>query len=135
MSTKIYVITELSFEYNDEIYYTGEAEGGEPVEAYSSKESADKACNLKTKDWVELLLTDSRYDDISSYAYNLDSLLDVYKFSDLTGVEIKTLEDAWEHSWSGNKETILTQLLRDHLDATVESLHIRPFRVTEINLK
>lgn len=132
--SKIYVITELSFEYNDEIYYTGESEGGEPVEAYSSQESADKACDLKTKDWVTNLLTEDYY-GLSSYAYDLDGLLNVGKFSNLTGISEEELEKAWDEVWSGEKEVKLNKLLGDNIDATIQSLNIRPFRVTEINLK
>jgi len=44
MST-VYIVSKIGWEYNDEIYYRPESEGGTPVKAYSTKEKAQRECD------------------------------------------------------------------------------------------
>ncbi len=125
--SKIYVITEASFEYNDEIYYQGESEGGEPVLAYSTKSAAETALDIKTREWVDG--TRTRYSGLSDYGYSLDEVVDSDKFSELSGVALEEVEQAWD-AHDGSFDT----LALDNLDATVQSLNITPYKITEIEL-
>jgi hypothetical protein len=36
----IYIVSKIGWEYNDEVYFRPESEGGTPVNAYSTKEKA-----------------------------------------------------------------------------------------------
>lgn len=125
---KIYVITETSFEYNDEIYSHGESDGGEPVVAYSTKEAADKALTLAVSDWVDSNLRDGDY-GLPMYGYSMEDVVDVYKFAKLTGIDTSTLKSQWE-----NYDGSVLETLRKNRDAVVQSLRIKPYKVTEIDL-
>lgn len=126
--SKIYVITEASFEYNDEIYYQGESEGGEPVLAYSTREVAEKALDIKTREWVDG--TRTRYSSLSDYGYEVDEVVDPEKFSELSGVALEEVEQAWRaHDGS------FDEMALDNLDATVQSLNLTPYKITEIELR
>jgi len=43
-TSKVWVVTEYSWEYNDEYNYTPEGDPGYPVVAFTTAEAADKAC-------------------------------------------------------------------------------------------
>lgn len=64
-----YVITEIGYEYNDEIYYQGESGGGTPVKVYLDKEKAQAELNRLN---LESLVTC----EIGEYAYDLEDIID-----------------------------------------------------------
>jgi hypothetical protein len=63
---KLWVICEIGFEYNDEIYHRPESGGGRPVEAFTSKEKADAAC--KENNFKCFLET---WSDLGQYQYDI----------------------------------------------------------------
>lgn len=44
MATKLYIVCEYGWEYDDNYYYQGENNGAEPRKAYKSKEKAEADC-------------------------------------------------------------------------------------------
>jgi hypothetical protein len=46
-----YVVMETSFEYNDEIYHTGESPGGNPFKVFRKRDVAEKEAAKKSKDF------------------------------------------------------------------------------------
>lgn len=64
-----YVITEVGYEYNDEIYYQGESGGGTPVKVYLDKEKAQFELDRLN---LESLITC----EIGQYAYDLEDIID-----------------------------------------------------------
>jgi len=41
----IYIVSKIGWEYNDEVYYRPESEGGTPVNAYSTRAKAQEQCD------------------------------------------------------------------------------------------
>jgi len=44
MENKVYIVTEIEWQYNDEYYYTSEHEGGKAIEAYRDLSEAVAVC-------------------------------------------------------------------------------------------
>lgn len=63
-----YVVTEIGYEYNDEIYYQGESGGGTPVKVYLDKEKAQSETDRLN---LEALVTC----EIGQYAYDLSEII------------------------------------------------------------
>lgn len=64
-----YVITEIGYEYNDEIYYQSESGGGTPVKVYLDKEKAQADLDQLN---LESLVTC----EIGQYAYDMNDIVD-----------------------------------------------------------
>lgn len=64
-----YVITEVGYEYNDEIYTENDSGGGTPVKVYLDKAKAEAE---GTKMNLDALMSC----EIGSYAYDLDDIID-----------------------------------------------------------
>lgn len=125
---EIFVIVETGFEYNDEIYTQGESGGGEPIQAYTSEDAAKVACDEKTLTWVEERCG-SRYDSVTNYGYSPDEVMNLYKFSTLTGISEQELKDAWA-AYNGSMEKIL----KSNMEAVTQCLNIKPFKVVGVEL-
>lgn len=63
-----YVITEVGYEYNDEIYYQSESGGGTPVKVYLDKAKAEAEIDRLN---LESLVTC----EIGQYAYNMSDIV------------------------------------------------------------
>jgi len=79
---KFYVISKVSFEYNDEIYHTGEDETYQtPSQVYLDKKKAKEAAHLlELKEWKGL--------DLSSYCYNWNEIVSRSLGDDALAVEL-----------------------------------------------
>lgn len=67
MST-MYVVLRLGYEYNDEIYYRGESEGGSPIKIFHDKQIAEHYCKVKN---IQMLKSGrAPYE----YCYNYDEI-------------------------------------------------------------
>ena len=122
---KIFVITETSFEYNDEYYYEGEGTGGKPVLAFSTLEKAQTALADKTRQWLI-----STNDSEGLISYGEEPILDVNKFSTLSGIDHNEIQSAWDDF----DESAISNMVKNNIDAVLESLELTPFRITEIEL-
>jgi hypothetical protein len=129
MSKSIFVINEISFEYNDEYYHTGESEGGQPVQAYSTKAKAEAAISELTKEWVKEH-SESEWSSITDYSNYDESVLDVYKFSAKTGIDVAEIDKAFEN-YDTKK---INEMVKNNIDAAAESLTIKLFKVVEVEL-
>ena len=67
-----FVLMEVGFDYNDEVYFPGE--GGNPNRVFTSEKSAKKAAEDKNLLKFKSLISSG---DIREYGYSLDEVLDV----------------------------------------------------------
>ncbi len=120
--TKIYVVTETNYEYNDEYYYAGEGSGGSPIHAYTDKSKAESACKESTKKWLEI-------NDLTDYGYVAEGVFDVERFCSMSGLT----EDEVISSWDSNSlnELVSESVSEEHL---IDSLRLSIFEVIEIEL-
>lgn len=71
--TKVYIVSKIGWEYNDEYYYRPESEGGLPVEAYKDRSKAELRCiELNTKEFDAETVTytgkgEEGYEPITQY--------------------------------------------------------------------
>lgn len=125
---KIFVVTEISFEYNDEYYYQGESEGGKPVEAYSTKLKAQEAVNVRTKEWLKEI-SESKWGGITDYGY-MDEVINIDQFANESGLNYEETKEAFENH---DSDTV-NKLILDNLDVAVKALQVDIFKVSEIEL-
>lgn len=116
---KIFVVTETEYEYNDEYYYTN-GDGGEPVEAYTTKDKAETACVERCAELVRN--TDLRY-----YGYSADNVMDVVKVAGVLGATVEQVNDCYDD------ETFRSLIKGKEVEVS-KHLSITPFKVTEIEL-
>ena len=45
--TTVYILSRIGWEYNDEVYFRPESEGGTPIAAYGTKERAQAECDKR----------------------------------------------------------------------------------------
>ena len=64
-----YVITEIGYEYNDEIYSQNDSGGGTPIRVFLDKEKAQAEVNRMN---IDSLISC----EIGSYAYDLEEIID-----------------------------------------------------------
>ncbi len=81
MTKTIYVVSERSFEYNDEIYHLPEdgsgGKSGVSKLAFSSKVFAMVERDKKNLEWFKEVTSGDRYNNLSNYTYEkIDSLFD-----------------------------------------------------------
>jgi hypothetical protein len=69
MNNKLYVIVRISHEYNDEIYQSGQSEGGVPEQVFEDKELAEQAC-------LERNALEFKGLNVKDYCYNINEILD-----------------------------------------------------------
>lgn len=67
---RAFVVTETSFEYNDEVHSVGDVEGGTPLVVYESRDDARQHIKQLTVDWLreQCRLTDYGYETSSIYS-------------------------------------------------------------------
>lgn len=118
--TKIYLLSEITYLYNDETYYT-EEDMSRPIGAYTDRKEAEDAC---------LLLTIKQARDLAESG-DLFGYSDRYSFIDQEiSLEVfgEIIDDRWESPAildSASDESIL-ELLKD--------MHIVFYEVREIEL-
>jgi hypothetical protein len=71
--TKLYVVMEVSFEYNDEVSRRPECGGGKPLTFYKTMQQASLACALKNIAYLKGLAKD-QYGGLSNYGYAIDEI-------------------------------------------------------------
>lgn len=65
--TKLYIIVDITFDYNDEIYSSVEGNGGEPIRAFKKREKAQAACR-------QLNFEKLRGLNLNEYCYGIDDI-------------------------------------------------------------
>lgn len=89
-----YVITEIGYEYNDEIYYQSESGGGVPVKVYLDKEKAQAELDkLNMESLMTCQIGEYSY-DIKDVISDMDSFEKIVKKYDKEG-EVN-LDDSYE---------------------------------------
>lgn len=126
---KIFVVTEVSFEYNDEYYYTGESDGGTPVKAYSTKEKAKAAIPEYTRNWIKEQ-SDSKWGSILDYVgEDRDGFL-VDVFASDAGLD----EDEVTTAFDNYDTAKINEFISNNLDSAVKAFNVTLFKVTEVEL-
>lgn len=125
---KIFVVTEISFEYNDEYYYQGENEGGEPVEAYPTEIAAKEAVKAKTREWLKEI-SNARYGGLTDYGH-WGEVFNIDKFAHESDLEYSCVKEAFENY---NEEEV-NKMVLNNLDAAQRALYLTIFKVTEVEL-
>lgn len=121
-----YVVSEVAFNYNDEVYYTGEVTGGCPIHVCTNKDAAEK--KKKELSLAKLReIAGDRYESIGHYGYGLEEIThDEELFEDfwkrLTG---ETAEDNWTLA-------IPEDAKDEQLEELLSLLSIEFFMVTEV---
>lgn len=126
---KIYVVTEISFEYNDEYYYQGESDGGTPVKAFSTKEKAEEALPEYTRNWIKET-SESKWSSILDYTGEDRDGFDVEAFARDAGLDESEVQEAFDN-YDTEK---INKFVLDNLDSAVKALDLTLFKVTEIEL-
>lgn len=129
MSKKIYVISEISFEYNDEYYYQGESDGGTPVEAFSTKERAKQELPVYTRNWIKEQ-SESKWGSIQDYIGEDEDGFRTDVFAKHAGIDESEVRDAFDRYDSAK----INKLILDNLDAAVKAFTLKLFKITEIEL-
>lgn len=76
--SKIYLVCEYTYEYNDEIYYRPESDSVGPLVAFTDPEKANDLCLQKNLEWLkELVPTEKRYysSGLDDYGYEVDDVI------------------------------------------------------------
>lgn len=90
---KAYLVVEKNYEYNDEIYHTGEEDAWKPKKVYADKEKAiETAKRLNMKAFVDA--------DLASYGYTLSDLSSKsrQRVYEMIGKILGIDEDTWNNS-------------------------------------
>lgn len=125
-----YVITEIGYEYNDEIYYQGESGGGTPVKVYLDKDKAQAELDRLN---LESLVTC----EIGEYAYDLEDIIDdmsafekIIKKYDKT--EQVSVEDSYElGNWFAKHAPNFSQADKKKL---LEIVSLEFYTLTEVEI-
>lgn len=86
--SKVYIISTIDFDYNDEYMYSHEGEPGHPKYVYSSQEKAEAEC-------LKLNINELRGCDISGYSEDAGTLFDNVWTEDYKKRD-KMLDSNWE---------------------------------------
>lgn len=121
--SKVYVVNEIDFLYNDEVNYS-EGDGGNPIEAYHSKVSADNAASFKN---ITTVVKEFRSGEFNYSLYKMDDLTDWALEAGLTEDDFSE-----EYGYTGQKSVKLTV---EQAAKFLELTGIRFFTVSEIEFK
>lgn len=75
----VYVLMEVGWDYNDEVFFQSEAGGGSPHSFYTVKAEADKECDARN---IEKFRSLWESGEIREYCYGADELLPYDKRKD-----------------------------------------------------
>lgn len=117
---KVYVVTEVEFQYNDEIYYASDGEGGEPVEVFANKEAAEKAIEKLTLNWLKTT-------KLQDYGYEIDEIFSLWRLS----TELEISEEDIQQAWNDYE---FDALLEGKEDKAVEAFKLKLYKITELEL-
>jgi len=132
---KLYLVSEIHYEYNDEIYHNDGSGSGTPVSLYTSKQSADKVVIAKTLKTIETL-------EIINYCYDLYDVINIDYLNMLLGQANLTQvinHDDYEEVEERFK-TLLTEAIHNVNEGLVDQLinkvlRIKFFKVQEVELE
>lgn len=101
--TKLYLVMEVSFEYNDEVFHSTEGGGGKPLTFYKTMQQASRACALKNIEYLKSLAKDKHYGGLRSYGYGIDEVFrNPTKVREIIGDAASDLDDdqLLRYNWS-----------------------------------
>lgn len=73
MSNKLYIVSELGFEYDDNNYYREKGSGGYPRTAYSSEDKANQVCEELNLEEFKNLFSNREIQNYGDLGYMLDA--------------------------------------------------------------
>lgn len=78
MSKTAYVVNQIGWEYDDEVYYTSSDQGGHPMRAFAKEQDAIDFAMEKNLDYLgSLFRVSSRHNGLIDYARDLEDILSV----------------------------------------------------------
>jgi len=114
------------YEYNDEIYYRADSDGGMPLKAFSDKNLAnmyEKAMNLKE---FRNVVGDNSHMEFSHYFYDLGDIDSTGKLRDvLDDIGVGT-KDNWDINIPGD-------ITDEQLLKIIDNVNIRFYEVVEVD--
>ena len=138
MSKTVFVVTEVGFEYNDEINSRpyGCENAGVPTVAYSTRAKANQEA-------MKLTIAKLKTENIGEYCYSLDEVISDYRgfetviaesigASDAELLMENLSDDPYEHS--SDLAGVLNKLNEDQLTRLAASLDLVFHEVTEVEL-
>lgn len=117
MPRKAYVLLETSYEYNDEIYSTGESLGGSPLGVYMNKKDAEEAMKEKVIDAMRDGL------ELSAYYYDVADLLKCGSIGEFCTDANDAFEDLGITFLPDNLEEALEQARKEFDDKPLYKLY------------
>jgi hypothetical protein len=130
----LYMVAEIGYEYNDEVYHRGESDSIIPVVLYRDKKKAEAEVVRRT-------LQHARSEELAHYSYGLEDLLrDRHARRDFEDLMVKydPSFDMMEHrGWEGlDKLTEVVQIMTDDdLIAVLGYTSLNFFEVREVVLE
>ncbi len=123
MPKTVYIVNEVGFEYNDEIYRQPECNCLEPIKAYQSKEAA-------TNEAMLLNIKELRSAEIETYGYELIDLFNNEHARDKAVELLGLIYEADLQDFSN----ALKKAPKETLIEVLKLMEIQFYTVTEVNI-
>ena len=128
--SKVYVISELGWEYDDNNYYRSDSGGGSPIVAYRSWEKAEQACKQKNINFFKDYLSSGEIKDY--YCYREDLISDEGEkiqqiFAKFFGCSVT--------NWYENDVELAIKPTPKEWEELYDCFSVEWFQVTEINVE
>lgn len=125
--TSKFVVTETSFEYNDEVHCVTEDEGGIPVAVFDTQAEAEAFANEQT---VNGFLKSWAGDQLAGFGYDLDDIF--AKKPKCVDMSEDDFFDMEEHYYNLDETIDIKNRSDEDLHEIARCLAFRPYRVTEV---
>ncbi|AVH85068.1 hypothetical protein RsoM2USA_140 [Ralstonia phage RsoM2USA] len=138
MTQTVFVVSEIGFEYDDEIYHRpyGCDDAGVPTIAFKNRQRAEQEA-------VKLTISKLKHENLGEYGYSIDEVIGDFKgFTEVLTEAIgpekseKLVDDLSDdmYSYSDKLGEILNTLNQDQLTRLISSLQIEFYEVVEVEL-
>ena len=114
--SKVYIVMEKSFEYNDEIYYTPESGGGNPENVFTDKEKAEQFARQKNVEFMKAHNpSEFSYEPSLEFLNKNISQQDALTKLKAVGVdfyneEYLSMEKPWDKDWTPEQVEVIVEV-------------------------
>lgn len=123
---KMYVLSRVDFEYNDEIYRMTENEGGKPLVVFFDRVKAEAECQKRNIQEIKKV-------EWSSYAYGFDDLFHYGKNEERKAVaEMLGIVDMEDEEIFNHMTAMIPSLSQEQLIVLSNLLSVTFFKVDEV---
>jgi hypothetical protein len=144
--TKVYVVCENSYEYNDEVYYQPDGEGVIPKNGYTDPQKANQACLKANLEWFEQVDKDTWNNGLNAYSYQdfsgvcrrdgykkIVPLLD--KYAPQIYAEWQEGDQVEDEQYLGDFYKFLKLMTEEEQMLVIANMHIVGYVIKEIDLQ